>query len=186
MKKQILLAGLLGGIVILMWSIVSQTMLPFKRYYTLKTFPDQLEIHRLLKERITQPGIYVCPYFSTYEEAIQLESYGDQPIFSISYTGATHNTVGSLLSLCVLAIFVAPTIAAWMLSVTSPKILSSYARRVVFVAALGLFLAIFGDWLRQMEDTQPTGLIVFLMVNSLITWVLAGLVIAWRVKPAPH
>jgi len=184
MKKQIVVAGLLSAVVIFVWLTFSNAILPFKRHYTLLTFPDQMTVHRLLKERITEPGIYTCPYFHSYYEAAQFEGYGDEPIFTISYTGVTHNTVTGFLSFSILAIFIAPMIASWMLSVASPKILASYIRRTLFVMTLGIFLAIFGDWLRMLEENEPSGLIVFMMINHIITWTLAGLVIAWRIKPS--
>jgi hypothetical protein len=184
MKKQIVVAGLLSGVVIFVWLTFSNAILPFKRYFTLLTFPDQMTVHQLLKERITEPGIYTCPYFHSYSEAAQFEGYADEPIFTISYTGVTHNTVTGFLSFSILALFIAPMIASWMLSVASPRILASYIRRTLFVMTLGIFLAVFGDWLRMLEENEPSGLIVFMMINHIITWTLAGLIIAWRIKPA--
>lgn len=76
-------------------------------------------------------------------------------------------------------ILVAPIIAAWLLSLTSEKVLAKYSRRVLFVTILGLFLAVFGDVLSE----KPNDRILLSSINSLITWFLAGLVIAWRIKP---
>jgi len=76
-------------------------------------------------------------------------------------------------------IFAAPIIAAWMLSVTSERILAKYSRRVLFVTVLGLFLAVFGNVFSE----KPLDIILLSSINTLITWTLVGLVIAWRIKP---
>jgi hypothetical protein len=73
-------------------------------------------------------------------------------------------------------------IAAWLLSVASERILAKFSRRVLFVAVLGLFLAVFGD----ISSEKPLDLILLSSVQNLISWTLAGLVIAWRIKPAQH
>ena len=81
-------------------------------------------------------------------------------------------------------IFVATTAASWMLSVTSRRTRSTYARRVVFVALIGLIVALSDDLLQMSFGPQPKDYLLFLALNNLITWTLAGFVIAWRVKPA--
>jgi hypothetical protein len=56
---------------------------------------------------------------------------------------------------------------------------------VLFVAGLGLFLAVGGDWMRALSGGQPNTQLLLATLNSLITWILVGLVIAWQVKPLP-
>ena len=70
-------------------------------------------------------------------------------------------------------------IAAWLLSMASEKILAKYFRRVFFVTILGLFLAVYGDVLSE----KPMDRILLSSINTLLTWFLAGLVIAWRIRP---
>jgi hypothetical protein len=70
-------------------------------------------------------------------------------------------------------------IAAWLLSVASGRILRTFTRRVVFVIVLGVFLTAYG----HMSSEAPMDVIALSSLNTLITWGLAGLVIAWRVNP---
>jgi hypothetical protein len=161
MKKEILLSGLLGGIVIFAWLIISAEILQVSGNRA-KPIPNDKEIHTLLKERIIEPGIYFLPDHPD-ENRNDYPDYENEPIFSIIYGGRTPRTFLGQLIFELFCIFAAPVIAAWMLSVTSERILAKYSRRVLFVAVLGLFLAA--------------------AVNSLITWALVGLVIAWRIKP---
>ncbi|UCE24494.1 MAG: hypothetical protein JSU74_00135 [Candidatus Zixiibacteriota bacterium] len=184
MTKDIITAGLLGGLVILIWLTIAHGMLPFKRYYTLKTFPDQLEVHRLLKANITEPGMYSVPYYSSPEQAAALaDEYRNQPVYEITYLGYTHDTMRGLLSTSIVAIFLTPLMAAWILSMASARILKSYRRRLMYVVALGLFLVVWDNWMGQLTDEKLVGLAIFYAVANIVAWLLAGLVIAWKVKP---
>ena len=79
-----------------------------------------------------------------------------------------------------------PLIAAWMLSVTSEKILVKCSRRVLFVVFIGVIVSLFDDILQMSFRPQPKYYLVFLAINNSIIWILAGLVIAWRIKPAKY
>jgi len=126
MKKQILVAGLLGGIVMLLWLFISNAILPIKSSLIHKIAPNQLAIHQALKENITEPGTYSCPYLGRVEET-QMPDYRNQPVYSITYSGYTHGSPASgTFFLPIIIVFIVPTIAAWMLAGTSDRILSKY------------------------------------------------------------
>jgi hypothetical protein len=182
MKKNVWLAGFLGGVVMFIWLFISNAVLPLKSSMIHKVVPNQLEVHQALKENITEPGTYSCPYLSHEEEAA-MPDYRSQPIYSITYHGSTHGDPGSTGALLpIVLIFVVTTIAAWMLSVTSERSRSSYARRVLFVALIGAIVASYGDLLQLSFGPQPRDYLVFLAVNNLITWTLVGLVVAACVR----
>ncbi|MFC1724421.1 hypothetical protein ACFL4T_02255 [candidate division KSB1 bacterium] len=182
MKKEIFIAGLLGGAVIFVWLIISQAILPFRSGMLMNTVDNQKNLHETLKSEITEPGIYVCPYLPP-DATAPFPDYLNEPIYQIIYKGETHSTVAGIFGFPLLMIFIAPMIAAWMLSVSSEKILAKYSRRVLFITALGLFLAVFGD-LFQLNNTFATSEFTFFTAgNDIITWALAGLVIAWKIKP---
>ena len=182
MKKQIIISGLLGGGVMFAWLVVSLTVLRIGGKPAIRPLPDQAEVHAALKKRITDVGVYACLYVSSEKEADQFPNYRDEPLYQITYDGYTHNTVPGLRSLGVMAFLFAPMLAAWLLSRASDFILAHYLRRVLFVTALGLFLAVGGEWLRELRTAQ----LLLATVNSLITWFMVGLVIAWQVKPQPR
>jgi hypothetical protein len=177
MKKEILLSGLLGGIVIFAWLIISTGPLQISGNRA-HPIPNDKEIHTLLKERITEPGIYFLPDHLDGNRD-DYPDYENEPLFSIIYEGRTTSVFLGELIFELFYIFAAPAIAAWMLSVTSEKILAKYSRRVLFVVVLGLFLGVFGNVFSE----KPMDNILLSSINSLITWALVGLVIAWRIKP---
>jgi hypothetical protein len=178
MKKQILLSGLLGGIVIFVWLIISTGPLPVNGDIQ-EQIPDDLEIHTLLKERIKGPGIYFVPGHPEEGEESLYPDYGNEPIFSINYGGRTPNTFMGQFIYEIVCIFAAPMIAAWLLSMASDEVLAKYSKRVVFVLIIGLFLAVFGD----VRSEKSMDRILLSSINNLIMWFLAGLVIAWRMRP---
>ena len=182
--KDILVAGVLGAVVIFVWTALSLTILPLGYAEQIQRVPDQVELHKMLKERITQPGRYAVLYMSPQEEA-EFPGYRDEPLYEIKYTGLTHGSVPGLLAPGFLGLILGPILAAWLLTMTSEDILRKYSRKVLFVTLLGLFLAVFGDLLGSVRDEVATGALVMRMTNGVLTWFLAGLVIAWRVRPKP-
>jgi hypothetical protein len=184
MVKKVLSAGIGGGIVIVVWLVASNAILPYKTNMIHRIAPNQLAIHRVLKENITKPGTYTCPYLRPEEESL-LPDYRNQPVYSIIYEGYRHSGEGAPTVLFPIVIpFVAALTASWMLSMTSEKILSRYYRRFLFIALLGGIIALYDDILQISMGPQPDDYQIFLAVNNIITWALAGLVFAWGVKPA--
>ena len=189
MKKEVLAAGLLGGTVMLVWLFVTNAVLPFKSNLIHQVIPlaNQLEVHEALERNITESRTYSVPYLSPEEEA-QFPDYRDQPVYSITYEGYTHGggggTIMSSFPVTMLAVFLPPLIAAWMLSVASPAILSRYSRRFFFVAVLGVIVALYDDVLQMAFGPQPEDYLTFLALNNLIAWALTGLVIARMIRPA--
>ena len=123
MKKEILLSGLFGGIVIFAWLIISLGPLRLSGDLP-KPITKDKDIHSTLKERITEPGIYYCPNSSEENKAFYPD-FGKEPLFTIIYSGRTPNTFIGQLFFELFCIFTAPIIAAWMLSMTSERILAT-------------------------------------------------------------
>ena len=182
MVKDILISGVLGGIVMFLGLAGSLLIPGAMGHETIRPVPDQAEIHAALKERITEPGTYAVPYLRP-EEASSFETYGDEPLYEIRYKGYTHNTVPGFKNPGVLAFLLAPMIATWLLSRASSSVLSRYSRRVLFVTVLGLFLAVGGDWVRALADETPVSGLAASTFASIVTWLLVGLVVAWRIRP---
>jgi hypothetical protein len=82
-------------------------------------------------------------------------------------------------------VLVATTLAAWIASMASGRVLSSYARRFGFFVVMGLWLAVFSDLPRHDIGAHPWPSALALAVYDLGLWALAGAVMAWRLRPAP-
>ena len=183
MRKDVWRAGLLGGLVMFAWLIISNAIFPLKSNMIHRVVPNQFAVHNALKQNITTPGTYTCLYLDREEEAAN-PGYRDQPIYSITYEGTTHGTPASRADFMPIGlVFAATTLASWMLSVTSRRVRSTYMRRTLFVVLVGLVVVLYDDLLQISFGPQPRDYLVFLAANNLITWSLAGLTIAACVKP---
>lgn len=183
MTKEILISGVLGGAVMFVVMLTCRFLLPGAAYPELRAMPGQVQMHAALKERITEPGTYVCPYLPPNERSSSFPNYLNEPVFAVTYTGYTHGTVPGFASVGILSFLLAPTAAAWLLSQASDRVLTTYVRRVVYVATLGLLIAVSADLLLSFTAEKPLLAVAWLAGVRVITWTAAGLVVAWRVKP---
>jgi hypothetical protein len=88
----------------------------------------------------------------------------------------------SSIPVILLAVFLPPLLATWMLSMASPAVLSRYSRRVLFVVAMGVIIALNDDVLQMSFGPQPKDYLSFLAINNLVAWTLTGLVIAGMMR----
>jgi hypothetical protein len=184
MKRDVVVAGLLGAVVMFTWLFISNAMIPYKSSLIHRQLPvdAQLEIHLALKSNITENGTYSVPYLPN-EEQEAIANYRSQPVYSITYQGVTHGEGSPMTLTPFFVALVVPMLAAWMLSVTTDRIRSVYLFRVLFVVAIGVIIALFDDVLQMSFGPQPRDYLTFLALNHLVCWTLLGLVIAWRLKP---
>jgi len=87
MTKDILLSGLLGGFVIFAWLILSTGPLPLNGNIP-DPIPNDKDIHSILKERITEPGIYFLPDHPE-EGSSTYPDYGNEPLLNLSFRSYT-------------------------------------------------------------------------------------------------
>jgi hypothetical protein len=181
MMKKVIVSGLLGAGVLIVWMFVVNGVFGFKGSIDRKPILDERRVYECLKGSIVEPGRYICN-----PELDSSGSFpGEEPVFGIYYSGMGHESAGKLM-LVQLALFVlAPTIAAWMLSLTSERTVASYPRKVLFFAAMGLLFAVFGDLMRFGIDSYSLNDALMLAVHDIMAWTLVGLVVAWRMQPEP-
>jgi hypothetical protein len=183
MTKNILISGVLGGIVMFVVMVACRVFLPGVVNTAFRSIADQLPVHAALKARITEPGTYVFPYLAPNDRSTLFPDYLNEPIFEVRYKGYTHSTVPGFASAGMLSFLLAPMAAAWLLSQASDRVLATYFRRVLFVTTLGLFVAVSVDLLRALTEEQPFAAAAKMALVSVITWALVGLVLGWRIKP---
>jgi hypothetical protein len=181
--KKVIVAGLLGGLVMMVWMIVVNGILGFNSRINMKRIADERVVYETLKNNITEPGRYVC------NPEVTSEGFpAGEPVFSILYGGMGHEAAGRNMLIQLPVFFIAPIIAAWLLSVTSKKTLASLPIKVAFVACIGLLLGVWGHLGNHGIGGYPLESTIALMAHDIILWALVGLVLAWRLRPAtdPH
>jgi Na+/serine symporter len=108
-----------------------------------------------------------------------------EPVFGIRYSGFGHEAAGRIELTGLGIAFSATTIAAWLLLYSGGRVISRYSRRVLFFAVIGLLFAVFSDLTKCDIGGYPLTSALLLGAFDFISWTLAGLVMAWRIKPEP-
>ena len=179
MTKKIIIAGILGGVTLMVLTFLVNGLLRFNVSINMKQIQEEQLVYETLKETILEPGRYVCNPQLTAEGIYPEE----EPVFSILYGGVGHEAAGSLMLIGLVVYIFTPIIGAWLLSQTSNEVLNSYGKKVLFFVAIGLIIALFTDLTRYGIGDYPVGDVLLLGLNHIITWTVVGLVIAWMMKP---
>ncbi len=191
MTGKIIKGGLLGGLVMFMWTAVSWTKLPW-HMQTLSTLTDEAAVLRAVKRAAPQTGLYVVPNANPWnpaatpaehkavaERAVAAIKEGPSGLFMIRTEGFDPMDPrmmirGYLNQAAVAALF------AWILLAAG---VAGYAKRVsiVFVAgaagALMSHLPLWNWW------GFPAGYTGVMLAETAIGWLLAGFAIAWVAAP---
>jgi len=185
--KKVLLPGILGGLLVFIWSAISHMVLPIGGM-GIKTIPNNEDaVLTAMKSNIQQPGLYFMPGYDmskTPTEAEQTALYAKYeagPTAFLIYhpTGAKVMSPWQLIRealfniLCglIAAFIIAPTVA-------------SLVTRGVMVMLMGLFawLAIsasYWNWYRF-----PAAFVIGEGLDQVIGWALGGFLIAWLLQRA--
>lgn len=177
--KRVIIAGLLGALVLIVWTFAVNGLLRFKSNMDMKQLPNEREVYEVLKENVEEPGRYVC----NPEVASDRRFPEGEPVFSILYGGVGHEAAGGFMWLGLVVYILSPIIAAWMLSQASARVLSSYTSKVLFFTAIGLLFALFGDLANAGIGDYPIRDAIVWGLHDIILWTLIGLVVGARLRP---
>lgn len=177
--KNVIGAGLLGGVVLILWTFVANGVFGFQSRIDMRQLSAEAQVYETLKEHIRIPGRYTVNPQLTAEGRFP----DGEPVFSVLYGGVGHEAAGSLMLLGLVLFLLTPVIGAWMLSQTSVRVLSSYGRKVLFFTAIGLLFAIYGDLTSYGIGNYPLNGALAFAAYHMVTWTLVGLAVAWRIRP---
>jgi hypothetical protein len=177
--KKVVMGGLMGGFVLIVWLIVVDGLMGFKRNIEMNQIPDERTVYEFLKKHVTEPGRFIFNPEVTPDQRFP----GDDPIFAVHYTGLGHDDAGLEMMLGLAVMLLAPIIGAWLLWNASSRVLSRYQSRVLFFASIGIVMALFTFLARFGLASYSLRDSVALTAHDLTAWVLAGLVVAWKVSP---
>ena len=189
---RILLGSLLSAVVLFAFGMMSWMVLGLHDG-TVRKLPDQAAVAAMLAEQKLETGVYSYP--ATAEPvpeapaAEQQKAFDDWaalrrqgPNFSVFYHAQGDEPFAPAVLGGGFAInFVCSIIAATLLWMAGPS-LASYGRRVLFVALLGVFAAIFRDVALVNWMSFPWDYTQAMIVDVLISWGLAGLILGAIVK----
>jgi len=183
---RIILAGFLGAIVLMIWGFLSWAVLPFHGK-TMHTLSNEDAVVAAIKAGNAESGTYQIPGMgdgSAAAKKIEMDKMKVGPTGWLHYSTEGYGEIDPMYFLKgFLVCFFSSMFAASLLRKLSWSLASKYGTRVRFIMMLGVFLAIAGrlnDWAWM---GYPTSFSLNLLVDDIVGWTLAGLVIAWRIKP---
>ena len=179
MIKKVFIAGLTGWIVLVAWGFIVNGIIDVSSCFNENTVETERQVYQVLQEHVIEPGRYIVNPETTAEQRFPEGA----PVFSILYGGVGHESAGNMMLAKLASGFLVVLIAAWMLSVTSDRVLASYPRKVMFFFAIGLLFALFTDIGSYGIGGYPSRDAAMIAVNHIAMWMAVGLVVAWRLKP---
>ena len=177
MSRRIVLAGLASVVVLALWGFVGNAVLGLRPSIDMQRPRDMEQVYQVLEANLPAPGGYVV------HSAANDAGPTDDPVFGVRYSGLAHADAGRTMLVSLVAWLFASLLVAGLLSVTAERVFGSYARRVLFVATLGLLMAVAGDLPEYDIGRYPLGSAALLALNTLVAWTLVGLVTARIVRP---
>jgi len=176
--RKVVVAGMLGGLVIMVWMFLVNGLLGFNARINMQRMDNERVVYETLKNNITEPGRYVC------NPEVTSEGFpGGEPVYSVLYGGMGHEAAGRNMLIQLPFFFIAPMVAAWMLSSASSKTLESTPRKIAFVACIGLLLGVWGHLGNYGIGGYPLDSTIALVAHDFLLWTLVGVVLARRIRP---
>jgi hypothetical protein len=184
MLKSLVLGTILGGLVAFVWSSVSWEVLGWHEK-TLVKFQNDDEVSSVIASHSTQDGTYILPGMPSTEgmtpeqkknaQAALMEKMQKGPIMIAAVRRGGFGSFGRGLIIQLLSLMAAAFLLTWLLLQTSGL---SYARRVAFLAIVGLTASVIVDLPNWNWWGFSGAYTAVNLADSTITWLIAGLVIA--------
>jgi hypothetical protein len=184
--NKLIVPSLITAVVVFIWMFISWTLLPWHNV-DIKSIKDQALLEQM-KESLTEPGIYLYPGEPEDESNAAMQEWSDQYKAGPLVHFMVYNPQGAEWDMAMPMIksflinFIAAFIAGVLLMMTLAQN-PSFWRRVIFVMMLGLFAAFVGPFVEWNWWSFPTGYSMINAIDLCVTWFIAGLVLAWRIKP---
>ncbi len=179
MRKRILLAGTLGAASLILWAFVANAIFGFSSRVELKRVPDERTLYEALRTTVKVPGVYIVDAQLPPDGT----SAAGEPVYGVRYGGIGHEQAGRMLVFELSVTWVATTLAATLLSFASGRVRRHYGRSVLFLAGIGLLLALAGDVSKLGIGGYPVTAALLIAANRAAAWAVAALVMAGTMRP---
>ena len=189
MTRKIVLGGVLGGLALFAWGMVSHMALGLTDS-SVKSLPNETAIVGALQESVKAPALYVFPAAGMEAPPDQKEAAmkdwseayrrGPRGLLIYEPTGGNPSMASFLLTQLGVCVVVC-LIAAWVLGQAAAAV-PRYGNRVCLVSALGLLASVFVDVPYWNWYSFPSHYTLMALVDRTVGMTVAGLVIARFVK----
>lgn len=190
MDKRILKCGIVGGVVVFVWGVISWIILPFHEN-SLHQFKDEKKVYEAIRDNATESGIYILPNMYVYRNGMsqsdmrkmmanqqQMMAKGPVMFASICVEGVSGATYAPFIISLAIQIF-GGIVITWMLLQTK---ISAYKKQVGFVTLVGLLVGILGLLPAWNWWGFSAAYTLNCIADLVIGWALAGLAIGKLLK----
>lgn len=183
--KRVLLGGVIGGVVMFVWGAIYHLAIPISMA-GLSSLPNEEFVLTSLKASITEPGLYFFPGMDmsqamTPEATAAWEAKQKAgPVGLLLYNPTGSEPMSAMQLLSELG---ADILAAFIAVMVVVNIRGSYGRRVLAVAALGLFAWLTLSLSYLIWYRFPAAHICAEGIDQVVGWALVGLVLGKLIKP---
>jgi hypothetical protein len=157
-----------GGIVLFIWGFISWGILPWHSAVTNKLTNESV-VAQVLKQNAPTPGIYFLPFA---EEDFKL---GETTAFLSILPNGYHGDMGQMMATGMIGQIISAFLMLLILQNTS---VSSYWGKVRFITLVGVSIGFISHYTYWNWFEFATPYILLTILDSLIGWFLAGLVMA--------
>jgi hypothetical protein len=190
MTKSLILGTILGGLAAFVWSSISWELIGWHEK-TMVGFQNEDEVSAVISSHATQDGTYILPSLpstagmtpeqkkAALDALMQKMQAG--PIMVAAVRRGGFGSYGRGLIVQLLSLMAAAFLLTWLLLQTCGL---SYARRVAFLAIAGLSASVIVDLPNWHWWGLSGAYTAVNLLDSMLTWLIAGLVIAKVAKPA--
>jgi len=170
MWKSLLRCGIVGGIMVFLWMMVSWMILPLHKV-AMNRFVDESEVVSTVTRYAPKDGIYILPNMDGRQEVAKGKTF----IFMNIKRGVNFGDMAAPMAIGVITQIIAAMFATYLLLKTKAM---KYWNRVWFVTIVGIFAVLVGVIPAWNWWYFPGNWILFELFDIIIGWFLAGLVIA--------
>lgn len=178
MKKGLVRAALIGGVILFVWGFISWMVLPWHRMQYHR-FKDERQVQQVIKQNAPEAGVYVLPHCCNQdkEELSSLKNEGPVLYGVVRMTGYHMGAKPLIISL--ITQILGAAVIAWMLMQTKYK---EYKDKVFFVTVAGFLVGLLGLVPGWNWWGFPMSYTLVMWLDLVIGWFLAGLAMGKLLK----
>jgi len=175
--KRLLVPGLLGVGVLLVWMLIVNVLLGFRPRMEMKRVPNEDHVYAVLAVNVTEPGQYLC----NPEPLPDGSPDRDAASYGILYSGVGHGSTGARILSRSMIVF-APLLATWLLSLMPDVLLRSWLRKTLVFTAIGLVIALSVRLQEFGVAARTPGDALKLAIHDVVLWTVMGVAVGWRLR----
>ena len=184
MKHKLLKCGLIGGLVLFVWSAIFWMVFACQKNYMMG-FSDESDVASAIVDNAPKSGIYILPNVGgksgnsdQMKEAEKKMAQGPFVFAAVKLEGKNPRMGSALFGSLILKI-VAACLVTWLLIQAR---IGEFRRAVKFVTIVGVVVGILVAFPHAIWFGFPAGYVFCSLIGTIVGWFLAGLAIAKFVK----